>query len=258
MGVTLIFTLQKGSMWKRISAWLLDAILLVIITTLMALLLSAVTGYDGHVAALDERYRIVEETYGVSRNVTAAEVERMTEDELANLNAASDAIAADAEANRLYNLLLQLIILIASLGLLFSFLVLEFAVPMLLKNGQTIGKKVFGLAVMRIDGVRVNGVMMFIRTVLGKYTIETMIPVMMVLMIYFGAIGIVGVGILLAVLIANLVILAVSRENAMIHDKLACTAVVDMASQRIFDTPEALMQWKQEQQALKAAQQSTL
>jgi hypothetical protein len=33
---------------------------------------------------------------------------------------------------------------------------LEFLVPYLLKNGQTVGKKMFSLGVMRVDGVKIS------------------------------------------------------------------------------------------------------
>ena len=58
-------------------------------------------------------------------------------------------------------------------------------VPLKLGNGQTIGKKVFGIGVMRVDGVQLTTIQLFIRTILGKFTLETMIPVYIVLMIFF-------------------------------------------------------------------------
>ncbi len=253
MGVTLIFDLQKASMWKRVSAWLLDAILLVIVATLMALLFSYLTGYDGWVDKLDQRYALVEAEYGVSRSVTQADIDQMDEMQLANLEAASKAISEDAEANHAYLMLLQLMVLIASLSLLFAFLLMEFAVPMLFKNGQTIGKKIFGVAVMRVSGVRINGVCLFIRTILGKFTIETMIPVMMFLMLYIGAIGLSGLIVMAVVLVANIALLIATKENAMIHDKLANTVTVDMASQMIFNTVEELIARKQAAAAEAAA-----
>ena len=49
----MIYDLQRASMWKRVSAWLLDAILLCIVTTLMALLLSTALNYDDYSQRLD-------------------------------------------------------------------------------------------------------------------------------------------------------------------------------------------------------------
>ena len=251
----MIYDLQRASMWKRISAWLLDAILLCIIATLMAFVLAAVTNYDGYSEQLDARYTYFEEQYGVSRNLTQDQVNAMTDEERANLTAASDAIAADEEALYAYNMMLQLIIIMTSFGILLGYVVLEFAVPMVLGNGQTIGKKVFSLGVMQQNGVRVNGVCMFIRTVLGKYAIETMIPVMMVLMLFFGTIGTVGWIIVGAIGIVQVALLITTRERCMIHDKLANTVTVDLPSQMIFKTPEDQIAYKEKVAAEKAANQ---
>lgn len=251
----MIYDLQRASMWKRISAWLLDAILLCIIATLMAFVLAAVTNYDGYSEQLDARYTYFEEQYGVSRNLTQEQVNAMTDEERANLTAASDAIAVDEEALYAYNMMLQLIIIMTSFGILLGYVVLEFAVPMVLGNGQTIGKKVFSLGVMQQNSVRVNGVCMFIRTVLGKYAIETMIPVMMVLMLFFGTIGTVGWIIVGAIGIVQVALLITTRERCMIHDKLANTVTVDLPSQMIFKTPEDQIAYKEKVAAEKAANQ---
>ena len=52
-------------MWKRISAYLFDFILLVIAVAGFAFLLSAVLGFDKHNDALDEAYARYEAEYGV-------------------------------------------------------------------------------------------------------------------------------------------------------------------------------------------------
>jgi len=251
----MIYDLQRASMWKRVSAWLLDAILLCIVTTLMALLLSTALNYDDYSQRLDARYAHFEEEYGVSRDVTQAQVDAMSPEELAKLEAASQAIAEDEEALFAYNMMIQLVILITSLGILFAYLLLEFIVPMAFGNGQTIGKKVFAIGVMRQEGIKVNGVCMFIRTVLGKYTIETMIPVMMALMLFFGSVGEVGWIITGAIVIVEIVLLAATKERCMIHDKLANTVTVDLPSQMIFNTREDLIAYKEKVAAEKAAHQ---
>ena len=251
----MIYDLQRASMWKRVSAWLLDAILLCIVTTLMALLLSTALNYDDYSQRLDARYAHFEEEYGVSRDVTQAQVDAMSPEELAKLEAASQAIAEDEEALFAYNMMIQLVILITSLGILFAYLLLEFIVPMAFGNGQTIGKKVFAIGVMRQEGIKVNGVCMFIRTVLGKYTIETMIPVMMALMLFFGSVGEVGWIITGAIVIVEIVLLAATKERCMIHDKLANTVTVDLPSQMIFNTREDLIAYKEKVAAEKAANQ---
>ena len=126
-----------------------------------------------------------------------------------------------------------------------AFAVLEFIVPLIFKNGQTIGKKVFGIAVMRLDHVKVTAPFIFIRNILGKYTVETMIPIILIILIVFGLVGFMGPVIILLVLLTNIIMMIVTKTNSGIHDMLVSTVVVDMASQMIFDSPEALLEYKQ-------------
>ena len=252
----MIYDLQRASMLKRISAWLLDTIMLVIVATLMAFLLSMLLNYDSYSVRLDARYAYYEAEYGVTRNLTQEQVDAMTPEQLDRLETASQALSEDEEALHAYGMMIQLMIVITSLSLLLAYIVTEWAVPLALGNGQTIGKKIFGIAVMRQDGVRVNSVCMFIRTVLGKFTIETMIPVMMVLMLFFGSIGAVGWLITGVILIIEIALLVTTRERCMIHDKLANTVTVDLASQMIFQSPEALLAYKKKVAAQKAAEQT--
>ena len=94
----MIYDLQRASMWRRVSAWLLDAILLCVTATMVAWLLSIVLNYDSYQQRFDARYAHFEAEYGVSRNVTQEEVDAMTPEQLANLEAASVAFSADPEA----------------------------------------------------------------------------------------------------------------------------------------------------------------
>ncbi len=251
----MIYDLQRASMWKRISAWLLDAILLCIIATLMAFLLSTALNYDSYSARLDARYAYYEQEYGVTRELTQAQVDAMSPEQLAKLEAASNALAEDEEALFAYSMMIQLMIVITSGSILLAYIVLDFTVPMILGNGQTVGKKVFGIGVMRQNGVRVNGVCMFIRTLLGKFAIETMIPVIMALMLFFGSVGVVGWLIVGVIVIVEIALLAATKERYTIHDKLANTVAVDITSQMIFNTPEDLLAYKQKVAAEKAANQ---
>ena len=105
-------------------------------------------------------------------------------------------------------------------------------------------KKIFGIAVMKLSGIKVDAVSLFIRTLLGKFTFETMIPLLLLLMMLWGAIGIVGPLVIGAILVTEIVFMITSRTNAMIHDKLAQTVAVDMQSQMIFASEADLLAYK--------------
>lgn len=240
----MIFDLQKASMWKRVSAALLDAIVLVIAVVGLAFGFSMLFRYDSYNDALNNAYAMYEQEYGIEFELTAEEFENMSTEDMAKYEAAYGALIADYDAMYAYNMVINLTLAIATLSILGGYLILEFFVPKFFGNGQTIGKKIFSIAVMRVDGVKVTPPLMFIRTVLGKFTIETMIPVIIFVMISFNSIGVVGILVLAAILILEIVLLIVTHTNSMIHDILAKTVVVDMVSQMIFDSEEEMLAYK--------------
>ena len=240
-----VYDLQKAGMWKRISAALCDLIALGIVVVGLALLLSAILGYDGHASELEDISESYETEYNVDFDISESDYEKLSEDEKAQYKLAMDAFSKDGDANYIYNLLVNLTFVMITLSILVAFLLLELLVPLLFGNGQTLGKKVFGVAVMREDGVKLAPMLLFTRAILGKYTVETMIPVFVVLMIYWGMIGILGTLLVLGLLILQMVLPALTRERRALHDILAHTVAVDYASQMIFDSPEAMLEYKQ-------------
>ena len=249
----MILDLQKASMWKRISAFLLDAILLIVLATGLFCLIAWVTGYDQYQQTVDAAYERVAEQYGITPEMAYKTAETLTEAETEAILAANAAIAADTEAVYAYQMVASLSLLIITFGLLGAFLVLEFAVPLFLANGQTVGKKIFGLGVMHTEFVRIRPVALFIRTVLGKFAVGAMPLAMAALFVISGMGSAVFLLIALILLAAQIITLVVSHENAALHDKMAVTAVVDLGSQMIFDTHEQMLAYKKKLAAEKAA-----
>lgn len=236
--------LQKASMWKRISAFLFDVIILGIVAVLLGWGLSALLNYDSYSRIVTDSYTRYSEEYGVDLRLTQKEYEALPEEEARKVDAGFAALNADGNALRANQMMLQLSVMIISLGFFFAYLIMEFFIPLKLGTGQTLGKKIFGIGLMKTDGVKVNGVTMFIRAILGKYAIETMVPVLIILMIYWGTIGVVGPAVIFLILIVEAVVMISTRTNSLIHDLLANTVVIDAASQRIFDSPEARAAYK--------------
>lgn len=251
----MIYDLQKASVWKRISAFLFDLIMLSIVSVLFAWALSLLLGYDGYLQKLNDTYAAYGEQYGIDLRMPLAEYEALDEAGRKTMEEAYAAMSANSDAVRNYNMMIQLTILITSIALLLGYLVMEFFVPLKFGNGVTLGKKVFGLAVMQNDGVRLTAVGLFIRTVLGKYAIETMIPAIILMMIFWGTIGIVGPIVLFAILVVEVAVMIATHTNALIHDLLANTVVIDYASQMIFETREDMIHYKEKIHAEMAAKQ---
>ncbi len=238
------FRIQKASMLKRISAWMLDAILLLVLITGIASVISWAVDMSGHNQQLDDLYAKYEQAYGVEFQMTEEEFLAMTRAEKDQYELAYEALVKDQEVLRVYNLVINLTLVITSLSVLAGYLILEFAVPLWLKNGQTIGKKVFGIAVMRTNSTKINGICLFIRTVLGKCTIETMIPVMVAVMLLLGLVGMDGTFVVMGLVVVQIAMLILTANRCAIHDKLADTVAVDLASQMIFDSEEAMIEYK--------------
>ena len=212
-------------------------------------------GYDGYIDTLNERYDQYGAQYGVDFHMSLDEHDQLTSEQSANLEAAYQALGADDAAVYAYNMMIRLTLIIVSISILLAYLALEFIVPMLFKNGQTLGKRIFSLGLMDTELVRVNGVRLFVRTILGKYTLETMVPVLIVLMIYFGSLGLTGTIVLLLIAAVQLILTLATWRHTPIHDLLAGTIVIDFPSQMIFDTQADMIAYKERQHAQKAAAQ---
>jgi len=251
-----ILSIQKADLWKRVSAALFDVIMLCILIVGFAFIFSKIVGYDKHITALEDVYAKYEEKYGISSDITLEQIEAMTAEEQQKYKDADAEMFTDPEYQNSIMMVFQLTLTIVSLSILFSYLIWDFAIPLRLKNGQTLGKKIFGVGVMRVDGIKVTAPLMFIRTILGKFTIETMVPVLILLMLLFGTIGIFGLLTLGLILLLQIILLIVTKTNSAIHDVLAKTVAVDIASQMIFEDEESLVEYKKKLYAEKAARES--
>ena len=248
--------LQKAGLWKRMAAWIFDWILLSVVTVGFGFLLSSALGYDGYGETLNAAYAHYEGEYGVVFDITQEAYEAMTDAERTNYDAAYAALIADEEAIYAYNMMLNLSLLITTGGIFLGILLWDFMIPLWLGNGQTLGKKIFGICLVRNDGVKMNTMQLFVRTVLGKFTIETMIPVYMLLMLFWGTIGLTGTIVILTLLAVQALCVLLTHHNTAIHDMLAGTVVVDMSSQTIFRSTEDLIAHQKKVAAERAARQT--
>lgn len=249
----MIWDLQKASIWKRASAYLFDMIVACILVVGFAFGISKIVNYDSHNEKLDSYYSHYENMYGIEFEISEEEYQALTPDELERYNAAYDALVSDEEALNEYSLVVNLTLITISLGVLLGIIAVEFVFPLIFGNGQTLGKKIFGLGVIKTNGVKINNVSLFIRTVLGKYTIETMVPVYIVIMIYFNTVGLTGTVILGLLALLELLVVALTKTHSAIHDLLADTVVIDISSQMIFDSENDLIEYKKKLAAEKAA-----
>lgn len=243
----MIYDLQKASVLKRISAGILDFIIVMIVATGFFFLLSAIFNYDQLNSDYTAYYEEYKEIYGFDfREVTLDTYNGYTQEQKLNYDTAYAALTSDQGFVTAYNLVINTTLLVVTFGILLAVMIVEFFVPLFLKNGQTVGKKVFGICLMSTNGVKVSNRALFIRTLLGKFTIETMIPVYFIIMLLFGNANVLFLFLGAALIIAQLLIMIVTKTNSLIHDLMSYTVVVDKESQMIFETYEELIKYKEE------------
>lgn len=240
----MIYDLQKASILKRISAWLLDFICICILAVGVAALVTVIAGFDGIYNEYNEIIETYSEKHGIDLKKTLPD--DASEEQKALYQTAYEDFSKDETATVLYVRIISIIFMSIALGLFFAHLIVEFIIPLCLKNGQTVGKKVFSVGVMQITGVRITPFILFVRGILGKYTVETMVPLLMLLMVFMGIGGIVMLIVVAAIIILQLVLVIATKTNSLIHDALSSTVVVDMATQMIFDTKDAMISYKEE------------
>ncbi len=247
--------IQKASLWKRIAAWILDLILLAVIAVGIMYLASVILGCDEYIQQVEAAYEHYEEAYGISFEVSQEEYEGYTEQQRKNWNDAYQALIKDDAAMHAYNMMVNLILIITTVGLLMSMVLCNFVMPLILKNGQTVGKKAFSLGVIRQDGVKMSTLQLFVRTILGQFTLETMIPVYIIIMMLWGSIGMMGPAVLFLLILAQIICLLVTRNNTPLHDLLAGTVVVDISLQKVFASKDELVEYTKQLHAERAARQ---
>ena len=275
-----MFELRKIGIVKRLSALLLDVILLAVLTTGFMFLISLICNYDYEqelsIQYYDEweDYRKeyaqgVSEAYGFSYEADEKNVEYTIKDkdgnaatldvvwgQLEKAKGESDAaVTAEAWAkyqeltpiakvNAQYRYVYSLLFMMTSLGIILSYIVLEFVLPIIFKNGQTVGKKVFGICLVRPNCVKITNLSLFARALLGKCAIETMFPVLLVFLFIFGGLGILAIVLLAAIFLLNIILFFATKNRTPIHDLLAGTVAADIKLQMIFLSDEELAEKK--------------
>ena len=232
--------LQKADVWKRVAAWLLDIMLVCVLAVGIGALLSFIMDYDGKMAQFETGYNQYIQRYEL-QDVDI--YNPANEEEAERIRQAEEAMVSDTALLKLENQLRNMMLLIVTFSLFITLVLLEFVVPLLLKNGQTVGKKVFSMGLVRIDGVQVSGFQLFVRAVLGKFTVETMVPIYAVVMALSGTMGLTAVILLGGLVIGQVICIAATKCNCALHDQMAGTAVVDIASQKVFGSSQELIEY---------------
>lgn len=235
-----------------------DTVLLTVLIVGVAILASALLKIDAYIDELKvyrEQYAV---EFDIDLDVSDEEFQNMTEEEkTAYSEKYSQLNAAMAKDENVRNVNVQIVTRVL-VGITISILVADFiyyfVVPLCFKHGRTLGKKMFGLAVVRSNSVKVSTPVFFIRSMIGLYGIETMFPVMLIVMRFLGILGSISFIMIGLLGILQIVAMLVSPMNSCIHDLLTDTVVVDFSSQKIYETENELIETQKTLAAEKAAQ----
>ena len=237
------YSLNLAPMGKRLAAWLLDFILTITLAVGFMLLASVLVNYDKQVEKLNEYYDI-HNVYRTDEKGNKTFCEANPNDEYDSCNVAWAKFAEDEEAVAQYNRVNEYSIGILSSGLVLSIMSMYFVVPLCLKHGRTIGKKVMGISLISNEEIKVNHRQMFIRALMGNFLVLSMIPVLLFFTAMISGGGFFYSFIALGIEFANIVAVLVSKKKQNFADMIAKTIAVDSASQIIFDTKEELSKFK--------------
>ena len=253
------FSLQKANFWKRISAFMFDGVLLFVLALAFLIGFNAAFRVDAKIDKL-EAYRTQYATeYGIDLDIKQEDYDKFTDEEKKAYDETylkvNEAMSKDEAIMELNGNIITLVATSISLGLLLATATLYFVVPLCFKQGRTLGKKIFGLAVVRTNGVKLTNPILFARSLIGFYAIELMFPLILTaltLLGVLGAIGFITIGLFFILQIG--VMLYTKKTNSCIHDLLTDSVVVDMASQQIFETQEERTEFDKAEAARKAAE----
>ena len=217
-------TLQKAPFFKRLLALMLDWMFIVILIFTCVMPMALVLKVGEYSENFDRYYTKYEKQYGVKFDLTEEQFNAMTEEELKLYEEAYNALTSDEEANAAHDALFKRMLGSIELSILAAYLVMDVLFPLMLKNGQTLGKRVFGLAVLRSAGEPASMLTILSRTVIGKFTIQTAIPALVICSILMGSRDLFGILYVVVILAANVVLMI--KKNKTLHDILADTMVV--------------------------------
>ena len=246
--------LQKASIWKRISAYMFDVILTVCLALAVAIGVSFIFKYDAQFEKITDVQQRLEQEYDITFDITEKEYNALPEDKKAAYDAANEAFLKDPVMIEASKKILGMMIANVAISLLVADIVVYLVFPLIFKNGQTLGKKLFGLAVMRTNCVKITPPVLFVRSMIGLYIMETMVPLFIAAMMSLGFLGIVGTITLVLLLALEIGVMIATKTNSSIHDLLTDTVVVDFSSQQIFDSLEARTEYEKAEAARLAAE----
>lgn len=222
---------------NRLAAFLIDAIILVILMTGLLYLISLVFDFDSHYQIMiqeqiKEGYLILNEETEKYETIlpTASNYEQVCE------NVSNNALLME---NLFFVNSFSINAPLAALAIVLF--ITEFVIPLFLRNGQTIGMKCFHVALLSTTNIKINPIQLFARCLLGKIAILGVVPLLAILYIFLNISGgLFGTLIVIIVFGVQLICLLKTKNKTGIQDLIANVYPVDSTETIFYKTTKEL------------------
>ena len=250
-----IYTPKTPKLIKRLAAWFIDLILILVVATGVALLTSVAYGYDnynqtcyqkeiqygiyledpdGKITIDEKKYTICYEVEGISKEEASKRYEELYK---------------DLEYREAYTKRSSGQVIIITSAIVVSLTIFELIVPLILKHGRTIGMKFFDIGYVTDEGIDMDFKTQFVRFLFGKLVVGALIPyaginLALLMPTQYTIVGIVSV---VGVIGLNIFLLFMTPEKRGVHDYIAKCVPCDNSCQIYFKTIEELNKAKAEE-----------
>lgn len=224
-------------MINRAAAFILDFVLLLVLFTGILYIVSKIANFDNHYSILQEEYKKV--GYLIFNpevnDYVFIKPDNPNYDNVIELINANELLLKELSFVNRFSVNAPLI------SIAISTFILEFIVPLFMKNGQTIGMKFFKIALISNNNLAITSTQLFARCLIGKIAILGVVPVLAILYIFLNAGGgLFGSIILLVIVIIQLVMIIKNKNHEGIQDKIAQVYPVNFAETVIYKTLKEL------------------
>lgn len=246
-----IYTPKKATWFKRILAFGLDIILFAVLLSGAMLLVSYISGYQSDLKMLDTKY--IEYGIKVKNDVGAYEF-------CADVNGSTackeawEAFNKDTLACQYYDNVALKTLAILFGGIFITELILDYIIPMCLKNGRTIGMFCLGLAYIDVKDIKITHLQVFVHFLFGKYILVSVIPIFFFFLHFYNILPTYGLLICVIIVLANLIMKFATPRRVGFADSIARMYMIDNEAQVYCNTIEELSALKAKEAEEKAKQ----
>ncbi|MBQ9731111.1 MAG: RDD family protein [Bacilli bacterium] len=149
----------------------------------------------------------------------------------------NDAFGNDAVATTAYNTVVKYRVGFYAISSFLALLIINIVFPLIFKNGQTLGKKVFKLGLVNKKGIKVGTFNIVVRFLIGIFALEVF-P----LMLYLAVSNVYTIGLLfgMGLSFVNFCLFIFTKNHNLVHDYIGGTIVVDLHTTIIFNSVEEM------------------